>query len=311
MPIDPSTRRSDLDVLASTDLASFRGVEFVCGPVSWSFEQQHAVHTYPDRDAGYVESTGRNPATFSFTAIFRRGVVGAGGGRDAFPANFNKFQAACADRTAAPLVHPILGTITVKCQRVNVQVDPARRDGADVEASFIEASEREDELATLLAQTSALGSAYDGARSFDGDYATLQPEPPELPDSLKPSLLDSIKQLSGSIAQYRIGVGNVISQVEGYASAVNDLTDQIIALDNPKNYRAVEALEKTFAAVVRLGQEVQKRTKPVRLAVLPRPMSVVEASSTYATPVAEFCRLNPLAAGRDTLPAGLQVFVYV
>ena len=42
-----------------------------------------------------------------------------------------------------------------------------RRDGVDVEVSFIEATDREDELAALLGQgESALGSAYDGARSL-------------------------------------------------------------------------------------------------------------------------------------------------
>ena len=75
----------------------------------------------PDRDAGYVESTGRNPMTLNFTAIFRRGVVGEGGGRNAFPDNFFAFQAACADRTAGQLVHPILGTLKV------VPVVPAER----------------------------------------------------------------------------------------------------------------------------------------------------------------------------------------
>lgn len=310
MPIDPATKRSDLDVFAATELASFRGAEFVCGPLSWSFDQQHAVHTYPDRDAGYVESTGRNPAIFSFVAIFRRGVVGPGGGRDAYPTNFQRLQGACADRTAGELVHPLIGTLKAKCQRFDVQADPNRRDGVDVNVSFIEATDREDELVDLLGQTSALGSAYDGARSFDSAYSGLVPAPPELPDSLKPSLLDSIKQLSGALAQVRLGVGNMISQVEGYASAINDLTDQVIALDNPKNYPAIQALEKVFAAVLRLGQEAQKRTRPVRPVLLPRAMSVAEAAGAYATPIGEFCRLNPLAATRDLLPANFLAVVY-
>ena len=310
MPIDPATKRSDLDVLSTTDLAKWREVEFVCGPVGISFDQQHAVHTYPDRDAGYVESTGRNPVLFTFTAIFRRGVVGRGGGRPAFPDAFNAFMLACADRTAGALVHPILGTIKVKAQRFDAQIDPARRDGADVNVTFIEATDREDEFAALISQTSPLGSAYDGARSFDDAYGSLQPEPPALPQSMKPSLLDSLKQLSGALAQARLGVGNVIAKIDGLASAVSDLTDQIIALDNPKNYPAIEALEKVFAALVRLGQEAQRRERPVRPVVLLRPMSVAEAASQYGTPIADFCRLNPTVASREILPVNTQVFVF-
>lgn len=311
MPIDPATKRSDLDVFASLPLAKWRDVEFVCGAMSWGFDQQHAVHTYPDRDAGYVESTGRNPATFSFTAIFRRGVVGEGGGRSAFPENLRAFTAACADRTAGDLAHPILGTLKVKCQTFRPSADPMRRDGVDVEVTFIEATDREDELAALLAQPSAIGSAYDGARSFDDAYPNLTPEPPALPDSMKPSLLDSIKQLSGALAQARLGVGNLISKIDGLASAVSDLTDQISAADDPKNYPAIAALEKVFASLVRLGQEAQRRARPFRPVFLPRAMSLSEAASTYGTPVADFCRLNPLLATLDQIPAGAQVFVFV
>jgi hypothetical protein len=311
MPIDPNTRRSDLDVLSTTDLARWRDVAFVCGPVSISFDQQHAVHTYPDRDAGYVESTGRNPATFTFTAIFRRGVVGPGGGREAFPGEWLRFQAACADRTAGDLVHPLLGTVKAKCQRCSTSVDPNRRDGVDVDVSFIEATDRDDELAALLGQISPLGSCYDGARAFDGAYAAVQPEPPPLPESLRPSLLDSIKQLSGALAQARLGVGNVIAQIDGMASAINDLSDQIAALDDPKNYRALDALERTFAALLRLGQEVKKRARPFRQVTLLREMSLPEISSQYGTPLQDLFRLNPLIATRDTMPPGSIVFVHV
>lgn len=311
MPIDPVTKRSDLDVLSTTPLASWRGVPFVCGPVSISFDQQHAVHTYPDRDAGYVESTGRNNVTYSFTAIFRRGVIGEGGGRSAFPDQWRAFTAACADRTAGTLSHPLLGDIKAKVQRYNATADPTRRDGADVEVTFIEAPDREDEFSALLANPSLIGSAYDGARSFDSAYADLQPEPPALPESMKPSLLDSIKQISGLISQTRLGVGNLVSKINGLAFAVSDLADTIAASDDPKNYAAIAALEKVFASLIKLGQEVQKRSRPFRPVILPRPMSLPEAAAQYSTPVADMCRLNPLAAGLDVLPSGYQVFVYV
>lgn len=311
MPIDPVTKRSDLDVLSTTPLASWRGVPFVCGPCRISFSQQHAVHTYPDRDAGYVESTGRNNVTYSFTAIFRRGVVGEGGGRSAFPDQFRAFLAACADRTAGTLSHPLLGDIKAKVQQCDVAWDVNRRDGAEVEVTFIEAPDREDEFSALLANPSLIGSAYDGARSFDSAYPNLTPSPPALPENMKPSLLDSIKQISGLISQTRLGVGNLVSKINGLAFAVSDLADTIAGADDPKNHPAIAALEKVFASLIKLGQEVQKRSRPFRPVILPRPMSLPEAAAQYSTPVADMCRLNPLAAGLDVLPSGYQVFVYV
>lgn len=310
MPIDPATKRSDLDVFAGLPLASWRGIDFVCGPIGISFSQQHAVHTYPDRDAGYVESTGRNNVLFKFTAIFRRGVIGEGGGRPAFPDQWRAFMAACADRTAGDLAHPLLGTVKVKCQDYSAQADPTRRDGADVEVTFIEAPDREDEFASLLANPSLIGSAYDGARSFDSAYATLQPDPPALPENLKPSLLDSIKQLNGALAQARLGVGNLVSRINGMAYAVSDLADQINAADDPKSHQAIDALAKVFDALIKLGQAAQKRVRPIKPVTLPRPMSIAEAAAQYSTPVADFCRLNPLAAALSELPVGQQIFVF-
>jgi prophage DNA circulation protein len=307
MAIDPNTKRSDLDVLATTQLASWRGISFECGPISWAFDQQHAVHTYPDRDAGFIESTGRNPATFTFTALFRRGIVGEGGGRDAFPNNLFRFQSACADRSAGPLVHPILGTLTVKCQRIDVQVDPARRDGVDVNVTFIEATDREDELAALLAQVSPLGSCYDAARSFDS--ATVGPVPPDLPVSLRPSLLDSIKQLNGLLLQVQFGVGNILNKIDGMASAVNDLADTISSLNEPRNVTALNALERLFASLVRLSEEVRRQTRPIRPVTLPRDMTAPDISALFSTPLGDLFRLNPLLAGADVVSTGTQIFV--
>ena len=127
---------------------------------------------------------------------------------------------------------------------------------------------------------------------------------------MKPSLLDSIKQLSGALAQARLGVGNLISKIDGLANAVSDLTDQISAADDPKNYAAIAALEKVrLAGQTRTGGAEAHPSVPSGHPAAWHERG--EAAAQYGTPVSDPCRLNPLVASADLIPPGTQVFVYV
>jgi len=306
MPIDPVTRRSDLDAFAKMPKASWRDIEFVCGPMDWGFTHAHAAHLYPDRDAGYIESTGRNPATFSFTAIFRNGVVGE---RLQFPTLYQAFTRACMDRTAGDLLHPVLGVIKVKCQSYKASFDVMRRDGADVQVEFIESTDEADELDALLGQNSPMGNCITAARNLDDALGNVSPAPPPLPQSLKPSLLDSIKQLNGAVQQYKLGIGNIAGQIDSYASAIDDLTNTLQALDDPKNYRALDACERMFASLLALSVEVTKKAKPTIPALVPFTTSLAGAAGYFGMTVGAFAKLNPIIAGQTTIPVGTPVMI--
>jgi len=308
MPIDPVTRRSDLDAFAKMPKASWRDIEFECGPMGWGFTHAHAAHLYPDRDAGYIESTGRNPATFSFTAIFRNGVAG-NNGEPAFPDLYRKFTRACMDRAAGDLLHPVLGVIKVKCQSYKADFDVMRRDGADVQVEFIESTDEADELDALLGQNSPMGNCITAARNLDDALGNVNPEPPPLPQSLKPSLLDSIKQLNGAVQQYKLGIGNIAGQIDSYASAIDDLTNTLQALDDPKNYRALDACERMFASLLALSVEVTKKAKPTIPALVPFTTSLAGAAGYFGMDVGAFAKLNPIIAGQTTIPVGTPVMI--
>lgn len=286
------------------DEASFRGISFPCVGMRFGFSQQHAAHMYPDKDAGYIESTGRNNATYSFTACFRNGITGRK--ISLYPGTYREMMVAMADRTAGPLVHPELGTVQVKPVQQDTVWDPMRRDGVDVELSFIEADD--EDLATLLGNLSPLGNCLAAARDLDGAIADVSPVP-TIPEKLSPSLLDSIKQLSGMMAEARLSVGNVIGQIDGYASAVDQLAEQLSALDNPKNYPAMEACERLYASLVSLGEEVAKRSPLAVPAIVPRTMSVLGAAQLFGMAIGAFLRLNPSLASGTTVSENTPVLV--
>lgn len=298
--------KTDLDVLASLSKASFRDVPFDVVAMRMNVEQDHAAHLFPDRDAGIIEATGRKPVGYSFTAIFRNGVLGFTD--QPYPGQWRKFVAACADRSTATLTHPELGDIRAKCQSCVTSWEPSKRDGVDVEVSFIEASGLEDDLLTQLAK---LGSTpYSAARDFDSaaeDLGYL----PDFPDDLKPSLLESLKRLNGAIAQFKLGLGNITATIDGYASAIGDLRDQIASIDDPKNYKMLDALDRLFGSLLDLGQTVTAKARPTTLAIVPFTQPVSAVAGFFHNSIDDFLRLNPLLASRTKVLVGTPVLVYI
>jgi prophage DNA circulation protein len=301
-----ATKRSDLDVLARLSEASWRGITFYHGQMSFGFEQQHVQHLYPDRDAGFIESTGRNPATYTFAVLFRNGI--AGWKDTPYPTVWRKFVAACADRTRGVLVHPEFGDLNVKCKTCRTTWDPARRDGVDVEVEFVEASDEENELATALGKIGTV--ALSTARSIDDALGNVSPVP-ELPDTLKPSLLDSLKKLKGSLDQFKQGIGNIGAQIDSVLGGISDLTDTISALDDPKNYPLIDALQRLFGDVVDLASTSTRKGKPVTLAQSSQTADVSTVAAFFGMSVEDFLRLNPSLASRTSVAAGTDVLVLV
>lgn len=306
MPIDPTTRRSTLDVFAKYGKAAWRGQEFPCGPMRFSFDHAHTPHLYPDRDGGFIEATGRNPAIHGFTAIFRNGILGE---RLLYPVKWRDFIRAMADRSLGLLRHPELGELKVKPRSCVTAWDVGRRDGVDVEVEFIETSDDADELADLLGQNSPIGACADAARSADQSLNALV-SPPELPEKLKPSLLESINKLSGFVAQVRLGLGNIQSQISAYTAAIDELTGELQAADDPKNYDLLAQLDRLYVSILALDETVRAKARPVVPVIVRTTTNLAAAAAAFGMSVDDFLRLNPLLATRPQVRAGQLVFVH-
>jgi hypothetical protein len=296
---------SDLDVFSKFLEASWRGQPFYYSAASFGFEQQHVHHLYPDRDAGFIESTGRNPATFKFTALFRNGIAGS---RLLFPVKYSEFMGACNDRRVGKLVHPFLGELNAKLKSQNTVVDMGRRDGVDVELEFVEASNAEDELADLF-KINQIGNCIAIARDLDGPIGNISPVP-EIPQQLKPSLLDSMKQLQGTLTQFKAGLGNITGVVDGYLGAIADLTDSISALDDPKNYPIIDGLVRLFTAVADAAGDSTKKSKPTTQVEVQQASDLASVAEFFRMSIDDLLQLNPALASRTSVAAGAAVFVY-
>lgn len=294
------------DVLQKLLRIEWRGVGLFATGFSFAFDQQHIAHTYPDRDAGFIEATGRNPAVYSFSLLFRNGNTLAP--EEQYPLAWRKFIVACLDRSTGTLLHPELGPVKVKCRSQQTQWDATKRDGVDVSAEFVETSDTEDELAALLKRSAAYDAEYE-AQFLDGVVKDVTPAP-EVPSTLSPSLLESLKQLTGTIAMAKASVGNVAAAIESYANAVDDLAEQISDLNEPAYAPILESLRRLHGSVVDLGLPIKAASRPVTSVLVRRDAPVAAIASAFGNKLEDFLALNPSAASKTSLPAGEPVFVY-
>lgn len=296
-----------LDVLAKLLRIEWRGVDLFAKSFSFGFEHDHASHEYPDRDAGFIEATGRKPAKYSFELLFRNGIAAAP--EEQYPGAWRKFIVACLDRSTGTLVHPELGPLKVKCVTQQTSWDGNVRDGVDVSVQFVESADEEDELAALLKQSASYDAEFE-ASTLDGLVADVKPAP-EMPPELSPSLLDSLKKMKGLIAQAQMSIGNAAAAIESYANAVDDLAEAISSLNDPAYAPILESLRRLHSAVIDLGQSVKQVARPVTMVLVRRDAPVAAVASAFGNKLQDFLALNPAAATRTSLPAGEPVFVYV
>lgn len=299
---------SKIDIARNLLPATWRGVPFESGPWTFGFEQGHAQHLYPDRDAGFVESTGRNLAHYSFTAIFRNGI---GGQKDIlFPTRWQKFVQACADRSAGILNQPALGNVRVKCVSCNTSFDPNRRDGVDVEVQFVETTDSEDELSTLLAKASPMAVALSAAGDLDAEVGDINPAP-SYPDNLSPSALETLKGLSGLVDQFKRGIGNVGAAFDSTLGALDEFSRTLATnLDDPGVARALRSATRCFDAVLQASMAVTSKGREITQATVKADSTIDTVAGMFAISTDDLNNLNPRLAAKSTVPRGTRVFIY-
>ena len=298
---------SDLDIARQLLTPKWRDVEFYCGPWSFSFDQQHAIHAYPDRDAAFIEATGRNPARYSFTAYFRNGISGS---VLLYPDKWRLFVAACLDRSTGKLIHPELGAINVKVVSYRSSFDPMKRDGMDVDVEFIESVTRADELADLVNMKSPMEKAVYAARDLDTEAFAINPTP-TYPSALTPSALDSLKKLSGALQQFKMGIGNVIGQIDSITIAVDQLRQTIESVSNPSNYKALEAIDRLIVALFELKETLAQKGRPITPAIVRFDSPLPAVAKFFNMSVDDLLRLNAGLARKMTVAANTPISVFL
>lgn len=294
---------SSTDIFPNLLPALWRGVPMPVVEMGHKLSHSVVEHLYPDRDAGRVESTGRNPNRYRFHVAYRRAL-----GQDVYPKQFREFVRAYADRSAGELQHPEYGVLRVRPTEGDLAWRASARDGADAQVEFVEATEDDEDFARRLGSAAPYFVVTERARQARADLTAL-------PDDRRPSisLLDALdkatlamQQVAGQFEMSRRSLDNLGASVARVVRAGDAIMTALERSGDPRAYPAIRSLAGLLDAAARSAQELTGRA--IRVRRVPRAMPVADAALMIGNTVEDFLRLNPRYAATGRVPAGASVY---
>lgn len=221
---------------------SWRGIEFPISSMEFSFDQDLAEHKYWGSDGANVEATGRNPLIIKATIPFVNGIVPGKNERwlTLYPNTFREFVTAFTDRTTGLLVHPEFGEIVCKPQSFSTTHEAARRDGVEVQATWIETLD--DELRVLQVD-SPVQTARQIAKDLDASNADIVALVPEgqFPEESFESL---INKATGVVDSVSIAANLLINKPRQVIFRLEQFQNSVDRLRNVNTWPLKDAVER-------------------------------------------------------------------
>jgi prophage DNA circulation protein len=282
------------DLFSKLPSGSFDGITLPVLSVEYVVDSAGAIHKYPYRPGGDIEYTGREPIAGSLVAAFFNGVGQFSGDlstNDLWPGTFNLLQRRVQEQKSGPLVIPTLGTIKQAKIKLHPKYDAEHRDGCFVTIDFIEDSGDQFLDATL---PSAIGRASSGAAEADFAFRAIGIEP-------------SIEGFDGSIGDWTAALGQIVNQIQSVQSSIalpfeqiaslvrqaSEVINTTVALFDPENWAAVNALKSMVDATQDMIAEIAN-DRPLKSYSAGKRMTVVDVSIATGNTVDEIMSLNVL-----------------
>lgn len=289
---------------------SWRGIAFPIMNIHTKMDQDLVQHKYPDRDGAHVESTGRNPVVVSAKAIFYKGVSRGPGETwqfgDLFPGIFNKFIAACKDRTVGTLNHPIHGKFDAKCVSVDYDLTGDRRDGVIVDVQWIETIKDELDPAKEAAST----ASSDAAALDDALASTSTIFIAQLPTDRPFSFLDAIDSIKAFIDTATLIGLKAIAQINKVMYHVNNLLNSIDRINSvllASLKRTAQRLKASLNDMKTKVSAINGYLSEASTYLVPRDTTMGALVVLLSNPVATLIKLNMKVAAKPIIPAGTAI----
>lgn len=295
----------ELDVLRRLLPLSWRGIEVPCAQNSLEFEHGQVPHYQIGVAGAHVEHTCRHSATFQFRVFFRGGISGY---TDLYPSRYRDFLNACLDGSLGPLVHPEMGLLDAKVKQCSVITDPNRRDGYDMDVTWIETVEEGSALE--LAANSPISEAISLGRDLETNYTTA--DVPTYDDGSGMSLTQALKSLEGQWMLMQFEVVSMLANIENIIGAINSMIDTLSTSTSPSSSPVSTALKGIIAALAQLENDLMgtSKARKVGMKITQRDDTVAAVAASLSLGVSEFFQLNPRFAETGKVPNGSMVFFY-
>lgn len=320
-----------MDVLATLQECSIRGVSFPAVSINESFDHDLPQHKGVDRDGAFVENTGRNPFVFQIVAPMIAQSLARGKNEtwnDLYPARYNQLRDACVDRSTCDFVHPLYGTFKVKVSLWQSSMNADERGGQMVSITVIETRDDGETPAFTPSDASIMRST---AASLDASIATLNP-PISVWDANDDdtSFFDAVSKFVGIVdsttlqaKQALAKIDRTISKVDKVAASINRAADVVV----------VDAASGVATNLGRLGpgggrvwtscQVLKSSLRDVRAKlsvdgnrelstyIVPRATMLTSIASRLKATTSELLALNPsLTRNRPAVPANTLIRYY-
>jgi len=314
------------DQLSNLREASFRGISFPCALIAEQIQHDQAQHKRADRDGAYVENTGRGPASYTVTIPFLVGLLRAPQETwaDLFPARYNAFRSAWADRSTGVLVHPLYGEVRVKPSTWSASLDPDSRTGIVVTVGFVETNDDEADTATI--KGSEYGSAKSAAIALDQKLFTLKPPPPVFdttdPEQSFEQIVDKVLFYSNPSNLYVQGGLQKINSAIRKAQKVQTLLDRGVSVATTNPLTQVTSTTPLNAGIASIRSDAQNLTnsliqirskvvntgnRTVKVYTMSQPQTLLSLSLVVGNTTTQLLTLNPYLERKGPLLAPQKV----
>jgi hypothetical protein len=287
---------------------SWRGKDFPASSMELSFEQDLVEHKYYGVDGASVEATGRGTMKITAEIPFLNGIVPGKNERWSvlYPTAFREFLRDFADRKRGTLVHPELGDIQCRPHTCQFHLDPQRRDGVIVSATWTETVE--DDLDSV--------NLFDESRVQVIDLAALDLDPSET------DLLTLVPAAESQGETFDSLVNKITAVVDSTTTTINLLRAKpaqvlyrIKTLQNslgrsPLAGPVTELCERLHAAILDMPYQAGSkrpisRYKTIAPTTLAGLLCVIPSATTD-----DLIFLNPNLLGKPDVGAGVTVRYY-
>ncbi len=309
----------------------WKDVSFPTSKFSLRLRHDLALHKFPGKDGANVEETGRAPYQLSASIPFLNGAVPGKGETWGilYPTQYRQFMTVAAKGTTGVLQHPEFGEIACKLESCETTWDASRRDGVDVECSWIETILAGDDVDFVNSRPSPISGVLLGALDLDAQISTVTPPFPMLPE-YQPDFAAMMRSITSFTDQISITSQRGLGQIDAILYRLNTLQASIqkaeavpattvkAIIDPVTNGNALRALtwpmmntiEQFRASAIAVKQVLGTSGRPIRVYVTPVEMTLAAVAQNVGAQVSDVIALNPEACGEPIIEARTPIRYY-
>lgn len=284
---------------------SWRGIVVPVLTRSSGFAHDGVQHKFQYRDGEFIERTGAQNPTWTYTIPFRQDIA-AGPYSNLFTEVFLRFVEACLDRSPGVLIDPIWGEQRCVVTSLNEDSDNNKRDGTDVRVEFTRAPEIDETAQAINGGVSSLQGVATEAGILDQEITTVPWEQEDSPGATS----DPFSLVSGTLSQIERNGHKISAALDDVAYRAEKVEAAANRLEDPKTFQIVRSSRRVQAAAKRAKDRVDNADRTVFRVLVRYTKTTSQIAAENGMTLQELLALNPGLARSPRVAPGTKINVY-